>query len=315
MKKKLLSLALVFLLLMGLVPLAAQAKGNLKVELNKEVRFEDIWGFVPAFTIQNISGIDIPITIEVYDQATRQNVQTMSVNLVTGDAPTTVFAYVYKQLGYNGETNNYRYTISSGDYKERYYYTQKLTLVKNQAGELVKIYDQILNTYYGNNTVSSFGPHFRDVTPGKTDKWYMFSPIDLSLQGRQTFPLVASNMYEVGEAYVDVSGDNVTVSYRMFYDGDSGFTSKVKSEFVTFYKSYADVGIVEPEQMPGPSAFAFNRPFSISKDLSGDTNVLMFIRNRLDYYRFPTPKGEYTRFYENKDEYKARRDGMLRMMD
>ncbi len=122
-------------------------------------------------------------------------------------------------------------------------------------------------------------------------------------------------MFEVGEAYVDVNQDTVTVSYSMYDQGKPDFSTELISEFVTFYNSYADVGIVEPEKMPQPSNFAFNQPFSIQNHLGGDTNVLMFIRNRITYFRFPTPRTEYVRFWENKPEYLARREGMLSMMD
>jgi hypothetical protein len=115
--------------------------------------------------------------------------------------------------------------------------------------------------------------------------------------------------------YVDVNQDTVIVSYILFDEGMSGFTTERISEFITFYNSYADVGIVEPEDMPEPSIYAFNQPISILNHFGGDTNVLMFIRNRITYFRFPTPRTEYTRFWENKDEYKSRRENMLLFMD
>ena len=66
------------------------------------------------------------------------------------------------------------------------YYTYK----KSNGQEYVEVEKA---TWYSNNTACSFGPAFRDVRPGMTDKWYLFTPINLSIQGRQTFDYVASN--------------------------------------------------------------------------------------------------------------------------
>lgn len=308
----LLAMAVAFLL-----PMEADAatQQRLKIEPAKEFRFRNPKDEQPVFTVKNLTNKDIKVTVEVYDQAARKNVQTMNFTVLPGDAPTPVMAYVYKALKFDGEVNTYRYTIKAPGVTQRHYYAQKLRITKDKHGKNVYTYSQYLNVHFSRNTVSSFGPHFRDVTPGLTDKWYMFTPIDLSIQGRQTFVLAASNMYEVGEVFVDVFGDQVTVSYRMFHSGEDGFTTEVLSEFITFYNSYADVGIVEPEEMPGPSAFAFNQPFSIQQMLGGDTNVLMFIRNRITYFRFPAPKAEYVRFWENKEPYASMRERMLQMMD
>ena len=314
--KRLLSLMIALAAVFTLLPNAALAADTLKVEPVKEFRFADPGAQAAVFTIENTNDYDVNVTVEVYDQDTRQNVQTMTFPLLKGDAPRPVMAYVYKNLAKNGEVNGYRYTIKTdGGLSKRLYYAQKLTITKDAANNEIHTYDQITNTHYPRNTVSSFGPHFRDVTPELTDKWYMFTPIDLSIQGRQTFVLAASNIYEIGNVHVDVNGDTFSVSYEMFRDGQRGYTTELLSEFITFYNSYADVGIVEPEEMPQPSIFAFNQPFSILNHLSSDTNVLMFIRNRISYYRFPTPKSEYSRFWENKPDYMAQREQMLMMMD
>ena len=314
--KRLIPMFLIMLLAMAMLPGVALAADTLKIESVKEFRFPDSGSSVAAFTLENTNEYDIQVTIDVYDQESRQNIQTMTYTLLKGDAPLPVMANVYQFLTRNGEIRTYRYTVkTSGGLTERLYYAQKLTIVKDNLGNEIHVYDQIRNSYLPRNTVSSFGPHFRDVTPELTDLWYMFTPIDVSIQGRQTFVLVASNMYEIGEVYVNVNQDTVIVSYILFDEGMNGFTTERLSEFITFYNSYADVSIVEPEDMPEPSIYAFNQPISILNHFGGDTNVLMFIRNRITYFQFPTPRTEYTRFWENKDEYKSRRENMLMFMD
>lgn len=314
--KRFLSLALALLLASALLPISAMAATSINVELVREFTFKNPGAQATAFTIENTTKRDQEITVTVYDQNEQQNIQTMNFKLLAGDAPFPVQAYVYNTLERDGDLNTYRYTVKvKGGITKTYHYIQRLKITKDTRGGLVYTYKQVYNPHLPNNTASSFGPHFRDVTPKLTDKWYMFTPIDLGIQGRQTFPLVASNMYEIGEVHVDVYQDQVVVSYEMFHEGKHSYTTEKLSEFLTFYNSYADVGIVEPEDMPGPSAFAFNQPFSIQNSLGGDTNVLMFVRNRVSYYPYPAPNSEYVRFWENKDEYKSRREFMLQMMD
>lgn len=314
--KKFLTLALAALLALGLIPTPTFAQDTINVVPVKEFRFPSEGGAMDVFTLQNTGPNDVIATVEVFDQAARHNVQTMDINLPSGGEPVAVQAYVYKPLTHNGEVNTYSYTIKApGGFTRRLYYGQKLTITTDSNGVQIYVYDQIDNSYYPRNTVSAFGPHFRDVSPELTKLWYMFTPIDLSIQGRQTYVLVASNMYEVGEAYVDVNMDTVVVTYRMFHEEKQHFTTERLSEFITFYNSYNDVSIVEPEEMPNPSNFAFGQPISILNHLGGDTNVIMFIRNRITYYEFPAPKDAYIRFWENKPEYKTRRENMLQMMD
>lgn len=315
--KRLLSTVLALTLLVGLVPLASAApvKDTLKITQAKDFTFTDITQEIEAFSLVNTSPHEINLTIEIYDQADRKVLETVNLVLPVSPDPVSFKAKVYKALVKNGDLNTYTYKIRSANgYRKNLYIAQKLVITK----ENVITYNHYINTYYYHNTVSSFGPHFRDVTPELTDLWYMFTPIDLTIQGRQTFELAASNMYVIGEVYVDVAGDMVTVTYHNYYDGKGGSTETI-SEFLTFFNSYADVQIpndtpVKEYQML-PTNFAFGRPFSITNDLGGDANVLMFIRNVVNYFRFPTGTREFRRFYENNPDNKALREHMLRLMD
>lgn len=313
--KRAFSLALAVVLVLALLPEAALAASTVKITTAKEFRFKTVKSEETALSVKNVSTKALDVTVTVRDEYTRKNVQTIKFTVQKGKT-VPVKAYVYKALSKEGEVNVYRYTVKVlGNETKTYYFAQKLTIIKGPDGKMMKSYKQIPSPFYPNNTVSSFGPHFRDLTPNLTDKWYMFTPINLAIQGRQTFPLVASNIYEVGEVYVDVSGDYVTVSYRLFHEDKKHFNTDVRSEYLNFFNSYNDITAVEPEDIGMATRFAFNRPFSIQNDLGGDTNVLMFVRNRMSYYPFPSPKSELIRFWENKAEYKALREGMLYMMD
>ena len=164
-------------------------------------------------------------------------------------------------------------------------------------------------TWYPNNTACSFGPAFRDVKPSLTEKWYLFTPINLSIQGRQEFEYIASNMYVIGKVYVDVYGDSVTVSYHNFY-ADQGGNTETKEEFFTFFHDLKAVREVEPENL-GDSHFRFGVPFSIERDLEGDTSVLLFVRNRVTYRDYVVNNHKLTRFWPNLQERKQLREQMM----
>ena len=168
-------------------------------------------------------------------------------------------------------------------------------------------------TWYPNNTACSFGPAFRDVRPALTDKWYLFTPIDLTKQGRQTFEYVASNMYVIGEVYVDVNGDAVRVTYHNYY-ADQGGNTETLTEFFTFFPDLKSVKDVNPETMDD-LGFRFGQEISIAEDLDGDTNVLLFVRNQVTYCDYVTNSHKLTRFWPNLPERKALRQQMQAMMD
>ena len=167
--------------------------------------------------------------------------------------------------------------------------------------------------WYPNNTACSFGPAFRDVKPSLTDKWYLFTAVDLSIQGRQEFEYIASNMYVIGKVYVDVYGDQVTVTYHNFYE-EQGGNIETQSEFFTFFHDLKSVKNVEPETMDDPG-YQFGWPISIENDLDGDTRVLLFIRNRVTYRDYVTNSHKLTRFWPNLQERKQLREQMIFWMN
>jgi len=168
-------------------------------------------------------------------------------------------------------------------------------------------------TWYSNNTACSFGPAFRDEKSSLTDKWYTFTPVDLSIQGRQEFEYVASNMYVIGKVFVDVSGDQVRVTYENLYAQQDGNTQTL-TEFLTFFHDLASVKQVEPEKMDD-LGFRFGETISIEKDLEGDAHVLLFIRNQVTYCNYVNNTHKLVRFWPNLPERKELRERMKQMMN
>ena len=122
-------------------------------------------------------------------------------------------------------------------------------------------------------TVSSVGIRFRDVSD-ITDKWDMFTPVDLSADGEQTFDLVAGNKHIIGEVTVKVAEGQVTVTYKPLNQVD------MKNDFLTFFADLASVTTLDESQLTG---YAFGEPVSIADQLGGDTKVLVYIHGNAVY--------------------------------
>lgn len=297
-------------LMLTLLPVTSLAADTLQVDMPKEIQLGSPVDEQPALTFTNTSLNNVDVTIVVYDEAAKSTVQTLQFTLLQGDAPFVVNTHAYKILEGDGKINTYQYRITTaGGFKQTLYFAQIMHVDKvTQALS----FTQWNNPKFPRNTVTSFGPQFRVLTPDLTDEWYMFTPIDLTVQGRQTFELVGGNVMNVGNVHVDVSGDNVTVTYQAHYMGE---TDKVEiiSEYLNFFNAYSTITTVKPEDLP--SQFAFGVPFSISNNLGGDSNVLMFVRNVQTFFRFPVPTAELQRNLPNSDENFALRGHMLQLMD
>jgi len=122
-------------------------------------------------------------------------------------------------------------------------------------------------------TVCSAGLRFRDISD-LTENWDMFTPIDLSQDGVQTFDLAAGNLHVIGTVTVTVADGAVTVDYDMLKD------INLRSEFMTLFSDFASVTTLDESQL---TAYPFGEQISIANDLGGDTKVLLYIHNSVNY--------------------------------
>ncbi|MGN0795173.1 MAG: hypothetical protein ACI4MG_11980 [Aristaeellaceae bacterium] len=156
--------------------------------------------------------------------------------------------------------------------------------------------------YYSRNTACSFGPRFRDVSQ-LTDQWYRFTPLDLSTDGVQTYELIASDAYMIGLVTVKVAEGTVTIDCDYVSD-----EVKVHETFCTLLPSLAETETLDLAQLKN---YAFGEPISVAEDLGGDTKVLLFIRNVVDY----NTGMPVVRIYPNTSAFKARIDALMKNMD
>lgn len=125
------------------------------------------------------------------------------------------------------------------------------------------------------NNIRSVGPRFCDITPELTDKWFRFTPVDLSQDGLQMFDMISGDHYLVGTVAVLVKGDKVKVSYKYSIPN---VTEKDEYTYFTFFPDYDSVTTVEPEKIE--NRFEYDVEYSIANDLGGDTDVLLYMCNK-----------------------------------
>lgn len=125
------------------------------------------------------------------------------------------------------------------------------------------------------NNIRSVGPRFCDISPELTDKWFRFTPVDLSQDGLQMFDMISGDHYLVGTVAVLVKGDKVKVSYKYSIPN---VTEKDEYTYFTFFPDYDSVTTVEPEKIE--NRFEYDVEYSIANDLGGDTDVLLYMCNK-----------------------------------
>lgn len=163
--------------------------------------------------------------------------------------------------------------------------------------------------WYPKNTVGVVGLSLRDEYPGLTDKWINIVPVDLTVQGTQEIELVAGNMFHIGKAFVDVDGDNVTVTYS--------YTNNVTEAFSECMKWFKNVDEITTEFCENPtSETVFGQPVSIANDLGGQEVALLYICNSATYYQtFITKQDAPTRYYENLKKWQKYRAGLYDLLE
>lgn len=162
--------------------------------------------------------------------------------------------------------------------------------------------------WYPNNTISLAGLSLQEASTSLPDKWYNVIPVDLTRNGRQTFFLTISNARFIGECYVDVWGDEVTVSYALIQN--SGI--EPLSEYGRWFTRLGQITAKSIEA--ADDGFTFGEPLSISEDLGGADVALLFIRSKATY-RQPFRDGtELTRYWRNTPAWKAFRQNLTTLM-
>lgn len=163
-------------------------------------------------------------------------------------------------------------------------------------------------THYPNNTICVAGLTLQEADATLPDKWYNVLPVDLTQDGRQVYQLMISNMFLIGEVYVDVWGDEATVNVSLLDHG----AVRPLGWYGRWFTRLNEVTGTSIESTEG--GFTFGEPLSISEDLGGADTALLFIRGKASYYQPFRDGTTLTRYWRNKDEWKEFRQGLQEIM-
>ena len=130
----------------------------------------------------------------------------------------------------------------------------------------------------GGKYLTSEGPLFLSFRSDLTEQLYMFTPMDLSLDGEFHFPLIGSSLQVVGDAKVMVASGMVTVSYFLA----NGVKVDPDDEFFTFFKDIDSITTVRPSRLKN-IRLRFSIPYNVENRLKSDPNVLLYINCPASY--------------------------------
>lgn len=116
------------------------------------------------------------------------------------------------------------------------------------------------------NTATAFGPTTRELVGGS--EWARVTPIDLSVEGTFTYPLIASNQYVIGTVTVTIANGTATVNYDV-----AASQIKVTDEALYLYADKAALAAGTAQE------YAFGAPIQIGED----TNVILSVLLTVDY--------------------------------
>ena len=124
-----------------------------------------------------------------------------------------------------------------------------------------------------NNTICSLGPCTRDLIGG--DDWYRVTPLDLSVEGSFTYPLIATNKFTVGTMTVTISNGAMTVTYKL-----NSNQFNVRSEALVFY---SNLEALRKPTTENTFSFSFGQPIDIAQTFGEDTRVILSFFMKADY--------------------------------
>ncbi len=163
------------------------------------------------------------------------------------------------------------------------------------------------NPESGGQYLTSEGPLFLSFRRDLTDRWYMFTPMDLSVDAEYRFPLIGSSRQVVGEARVRVASGLAIVNYYL----TNGVRLDEEDEFFTFFPDIRSVRTVDPLELQDVK-LEFGIPYGVATWLDSDPRVLLYINCPVSY---STGLSGLEAFSFDDPEYLQRVIELVKLMD
>ena len=161
---------------------------------------------------------------------------------------------------------------------------------------------------YPNATLCAFGPRLKEsnLYPNYSDRWYMFTPFDASMNGSQTYELVAADAVIVGDVTLTIRDGYLTIDYNL--KGNDAV--RVTLEFFTVLNSISDLNQYEPEALMGLKINR-NQAINLYEKFGGDTHLVLYFCSRCSVTYSPLFKA----LQYNSTAHKALLSTMYALMD
>lgn len=161
---------------------------------------------------------------------------------------------------------------------------------------------------YPNATLCAFGPRLKEsnLYPNYSDKWYMFTPFDASMNGTQTYELVAADSVIVGDVTLTIRDGYLTIDYTL----KGGDAIRVNLEFFTVLNRINDLSTYEPE---GLMSMKINRnqAINLNEMFPGDTRLVLYFCSRCSVRNNPA----FRSLAYNSTPHRALLSQMISLMD
>ncbi len=161
---------------------------------------------------------------------------------------------------------------------------------------------------YPNATVCAFGPRLKEsnLYPNYSDRWYMFTPFDASMNGSQTFELVAADSVIVGEVTLNIRDGFLTIDYSL----KGGDAIRINLEFFTVLGRIGELSTYEPEGLMQLKVNR-NQAINLNEKFPGDTHLVLYFCSRCTLTNHPA----FRSLQYNSAAHKAILDQMRYLMD
>lgn len=105
----------------------------------------------------------------------------------------------------------------------------------------------------------------------KSTAWYMLTPVDLTVDGEKTYPLIADNSHAIGEVTVKIEEGEMTVGYELYADS----TEVLRPSLRIFLSAK---GLTDKDILSHKGQRKLGEPISIARNLKGAKLALISLR-------------------------------------
>ena len=179
-----------------------------------------------------------------------------------------------------------------------------LSLLQNELPGASAIKNAV---WYNSNTAGVAGFSLKEL--GVADDWHNVVPVDLTVEGVYSFPLVAADAHHIGTAYVTVVGGQVQVDC-VYMAGEI----YEKSQCIKWFTSADQLTVGDVASIEG--GLPCGQAISIADDLGGADFAFLSINNKVTF-RSPVDNegNELPRYFRNAPTWVAYREQLEAMMN